>query len=406
MKHQYQLPCWQDGMLLMPHHFQQWDRYQEQRHVEKILMNKDSWGVREMHIDDSLLMKGQLLITSLQVIFPNGYYFNSSTRDQLPSLFTLPDSGEKIVYIGINQDEKQSTFYQEIEITDPLTSINHQLTVCGKKLEVVLNPAQYQGISIPLLKLHSRNQQYKVDSSYYPPMLHANCSDHLVGELNSIQILLKHKLDLVQKIKFENANTISLLHCYYAKLYCLLSDVTLHPKNFFQVMLEMSLALADPEQHKVISKITYQHDNLCECISDVITLVTDILDKHIHEPWKALELKPEGTSQLRLAHASLAECQAGKLILTVPKTYCKGSLEKMLKLAPANQLDELVQYLLPGLSLHSYEPNNFAFNEKFACYLLDKQNKQWQFIIDGDDLLIHSRHSGLLESIRVYYESH
>lgn len=66
-------PHWSEGLLLTHHHLQQQDRYHEGR-VDAIVgaLHPIPWGLAAITIDEAALARGELVISSLRAILPDG----------------------------------------------------------------------------------------------------------------------------------------------------------------------------------------------------------------------------------------------------------------------------------------------------------------------------------------------
>ena len=76
MRRAYELPLaiqWHEGMLLAPQHFQQQAlRFDELLHYHALAVSPFHWGVRELQIDENLLLGGVLRVLELEAVMPDG----------------------------------------------------------------------------------------------------------------------------------------------------------------------------------------------------------------------------------------------------------------------------------------------------------------------------------------------
>ena len=73
--------AWYEGMLLWPQHFQQLTRRQEARlHFHALAIAPYHWGVRELHFDRVMLVRGMLRVIELEAILPDGLVVSHLAR--------------------------------------------------------------------------------------------------------------------------------------------------------------------------------------------------------------------------------------------------------------------------------------------------------------------------------------
>ena len=83
---QYHKIVWSEGMFLGPHHFQQWDRYQED--ILNLRMKSVMplcWGLMDLEINKEALENGAFMLISYHGILPSGQYVNVPEADEAPA---------------------------------------------------------------------------------------------------------------------------------------------------------------------------------------------------------------------------------------------------------------------------------------------------------------------------------
>ena len=75
---------WSEGMFLTPHHFQQWEEYQEQFLGYRLKsLVPFSWGLTELELNREGLDNGHFSIVKCSGLFPGGTVFNIPGADEL-----------------------------------------------------------------------------------------------------------------------------------------------------------------------------------------------------------------------------------------------------------------------------------------------------------------------------------
>ena len=127
-----QLPkpiCWHEGMLLSPQHFQQNHIYWENQLQElSVNLAQYRWGIFEMTFDEGRLLEGQVDITRLRAIMPDGLVIDYDAKHdkplQLPldEVETLATTGKVKIHltvpIRVPGSASDSTDIQRFKVCD------------------------------------------------------------------------------------------------------------------------------------------------------------------------------------------------------------------------------------------------------------------------------------------------
>ena len=98
---------WNEGMFLTPHHFQQWDRYNETLFAERLQsLSPFGWGVSDLSIDTDGLINGSFTLLGFRGILPDGLMIRTPDQDMLPETRSItelfpPSSDHLDVYLGV-----------------------------------------------------------------------------------------------------------------------------------------------------------------------------------------------------------------------------------------------------------------------------------------------------------------
>lgn len=86
---------WDEGMMLAPQHFQQWERWLEgELHGRGKAGSTFGWGFTGLTFDQGALAGGQLALTWCAGILPDGTSFSCPDRDPLPASIQVADAIE------------------------------------------------------------------------------------------------------------------------------------------------------------------------------------------------------------------------------------------------------------------------------------------------------------------------
>ncbi len=89
---------WSEGMFLRPQHFQQHDRYIENRIQERCAnLCPYAWGLTELKIDEDLLSLGKFALTACRGILPDGTPLAIREDDGAPAVLDVPKEAKNAV---------------------------------------------------------------------------------------------------------------------------------------------------------------------------------------------------------------------------------------------------------------------------------------------------------------------
>ena len=83
----YRKIVWNEGMLLTPHHFQQWDNYYEElvnSRVRSVLPFE--YGILDLQINREAIANGNFQLTNCHAVLPDGLLINVPDTEAVPDL--------------------------------------------------------------------------------------------------------------------------------------------------------------------------------------------------------------------------------------------------------------------------------------------------------------------------------
>ncbi|HEX8499157.1 MAG TPA: type VI secretion system baseplate subunit TssK [Pyrinomonadaceae bacterium] len=88
----YRKIVWQEGMLLTPHHFQQWDNYYEGLLESRLAaLAAYGWGVLELKINEAAVVNGRFELERCRAVMPDGLLLDVPRADPAPSEQSFPE---------------------------------------------------------------------------------------------------------------------------------------------------------------------------------------------------------------------------------------------------------------------------------------------------------------------------
>lgn len=217
---------WCEGMVLRPHHFQQWDRYYEGLVAERFrTLDPFSWGVKSLTIDHDELATGRLRIRTCSLVMRDGLVVDIPYSDESPPSKMISDcfpaTAKRLgVYLGIPEEqpdgktyeleskaEPQQTRYrtQDVRFVDATTGDAQQpVSVAKKRLQllfceerstgigIVNIPDGIEGVKIAEL-VRTQNGTITLDERYIPPLLWIAGSPTLESLVDGLINLLEER---------------------------------------------------------------------------------------------------------------------------------------------------------------------------------------------------------------------
>ena len=205
--------AWYEGMLLWPQHFQQWTRRQEALlHFHALAIAPYHWGVRELHFDRVMLVRGMLRVIELEAILPDGLVVSHLARqggadlelDLKPYADELKQRSLTIHLAGARASTFSHAFNGTVEryesyegpaVTDETTGERSPgIRRLRPRLHLIVGdevPEKY--ISLPLAKIRYHNEGFTL-TDYVPPSLFVERKTSLLGQIcDDLSTLLREK---------------------------------------------------------------------------------------------------------------------------------------------------------------------------------------------------------------------
>jgi len=300
---------WHEGMLLSPQHFQT-----ESSRVDQLIafhtMSRfgDSWGIKNLKVDNALLAGGIFRILKLDAFMPDGTAVNwdgevetSSLEIKLDELSEDTKNAESInIFIGLpigTKKNKEGNFRFEEKVGDPVPDdfqdgepidiprLAHNLKIYAGQRP----PGSYTAFRLCVLK--SEDGVIKI-SDYIPPLIDISVSDFLTHELKRLAEELRSKATFFarqvdsQERNFSDPDQtstiqrLSLMAFALPKLESLIQMEVVSPRHLYIVLCDL---LGPLSQLKVGGIPTcppkYSHNNLHNIFSSLFSSLFKFLEE-------------------------------------------------------------------------------------------------------------------------------
>jgi type VI secretion system protein ImpJ len=428
---------WHDGMPLSPVHLQQHNRYFEYLLDNKLsLFTQNLWGFVSLELDTDLLSIGKLGVKQASGVFPDGTIFNMPGVDDAPPNFIVPEGlTNTILYLVLNErhanvadcgDEHSTRAYRYRAITKTLTDNvadseqTAEVTVASLACRLITEHDDMTGlIALPIAKIKEAraNNQITFDKSFLIPMLDCHQADALAKFIQEVQVLLNHRAEmlaarLTDTQQAGSADIVDLmllqLSNRYEAIFNYLSTVQpLHPQQLYFHLLEMlsEMATYTTNKRRANSMPAYDHTDLFETFKPIIKEVRHALSMVLEQNATSIVLDNRGHGLWvgQVNDKSLLETCTFVLAVYAdqPLEALRMSFPAQIKIAPVEQIKDLVSKALPGIALEllPIAPRQIPYHPNF-CYFSMKQNTElWKRLSQSGGVALHI--SGNLSGLKL-----
>ncbi len=389
---------WSEGMFLTPHHFQQWEDYQEQTLDFRLKsLVSFNWGLTDLEINRDALANGRCAIVKCSGLFPGGTVFSvpeadepapaRAFRDALnPSLQTLdvflalPSKKVNSRNLPIDSgDSSQLSRYRKdsIRVVDQNTGENEREVMVAKHNLTLLfggeSLGDYDYIQVARLKQEG-DGTVSLDDTYIPPCLHIACSPVLMGMVRRLSEVLSAKSASLSEtrsqrttglVEFANADlgNFWLLHTVNSFMPILdhfnRADHS-HPEALFTSLAQLAGALTTFSPSIQPRDLAgYDHNDLSRTFLSLENNIQELLKAVVPAGAVQIPLEKESDSKFTARIASDQLLVDSQVFLAAKADMADhvliDELPKQAKISSVDQINSLLGLALPGVLL-SHRP--------------------------------------------------
>jgi type VI secretion system protein ImpJ len=385
---------WSEGMFLSPHHFQQWEEYQEQsldfRLKSLISFN---WGLTELEINREGIANGHFSILKCSGLFPDGTAFNVPETDTpVPSRVfkEILDSSTQIldVFLAIpvknpvsgnlsvdSEDPSQPTRYRKssIRVVDQNTGENEiEMQVAKSNLHLLFSGeplGNYEPVQIARLKQES-DGTVTLDSTYIPPCLHIACSPVFINMVRRLSEVLHAKSSSLSEersqrtagvVEFSSSDLVNFWLLHTVNSFIPILDhfnraPQLHPEALFTSLAQLAGALTTFSPSLQPGDLPgYDHNNLSKTFLRLEEAIQELLKAVVPTGAVQIPLDKESDSKFTARIASDQLLSDSQIFLAakadLPDNQLIEELPRQSKISSTDQINSLLGLALPGVLL-------------------------------------------------------
>lgn len=317
---------WGEGLFLRPQHFQQQDRYHEERlHHNVGLLHPYAWGVGALQVDRDALANNALRLLELSVRFQDGELYTAPGADELPDtvdLSQLPQATQTVTFhaalpafkpFGGNFGDAAGNavrFQQANRDTPDLytQAAAAQLSYLRKTVRLVSDAEPLDSyVHFPVLRLRrAATGGFELDAAFIPPSLSIRSAPLLFLQLRRLVDALQAKVSALyghhrepskHVIEFRSGDMSSfwLLHTAstaYASLSHYFHHPALHPERLYEQLLGLAGSLMTFSKSWTLADLpAYQHADPGPAFATLHQIIRELLDTVISSKYFAIALR-------------------------------------------------------------------------------------------------------------------
>lgn len=444
----YRKVVWNEGMLLTPHHFQQWDNYYEELLNSRLAsLVPYEWGVLDMQVNNEAIANGNFDLIRCRAVFPDGLSVTIPETDPAPQPRPVeghfdPEAERLDVHLAIpgkragaanfqsngGAPDQMIRFWQDAaKVYDETTGANEQQIALARGNLKILFGAEmsegYSGIKIAELE-RTPTGQLKVSENYIPPALSIRASTWLENMLRQVvEILVAKSSSLGEQRRQRNASLADFTTAEVA-VFWLLHTVNssipgmahlfrtrlVHPERLYFEMAELAgkLMTFTPDRHPK-DIVRYEHTDLYYTFSNLFNEIRDLLETVI--PTRCVPIPLERVRETlyagRVQDDRLLKEAAfflGIRSAQLPDGQVIERVPRVVKIASRDTIDIVIGSALPGVTLThaSPPPAPIPLRPKFQYFALDTSGMFWERIAGSKALAVYVPEDIPEETVEMY----
>lgn len=416
---------WNEGMLLTPHHFQQWDNYHEALINSRFAsLAAYEWGVLDLQVNREAVSNGSFQIVRCRAVMPDGLLVNFPETDVAPDLKQIgghfaPEKERLGVHLAIPERKNGAAnfqasgakangnlrYLQEGSLAvDETSGANEQpIAFAQPNLRILFDDELRDGFtSVKIAELQrTPTGGFAVSENYIAPVLNVTASDWLTNMLRQlVEILITKSGSLAEQrrqtgasladfttdqvavfwlLNTVNASIPTLSHFFRTRL--------VHPERLYVEMAGLVgrlMTFAINLHPKDI--VPYEHEDLYTTFSQLSAQLRELLETVI--PTRCVPIPLEKvrdtlyigrvTDDRLLKEAAFYLAVRAKL----PDNRVIEVVPRVVKIASRDVIEAVIGSALPGVGLtfQSPPPAPIPARIGFQYFNLDTRNPYWDGI--------------------------
>ncbi|MCA6107936.1 type VI secretion system baseplate subunit TssK [Bradyrhizobium cenepequi] len=409
-------PIWSEGMLVRPHHLQQYDRW-----IEQLLENRlvglvgHGWGVRKIAFDRDLLALGQVALTELEAIMPDGTALRLPEHARLPAGRSPPAAARSLlvkIAVGIRRhtgsnfssgDAPTRRHGEEVLQVRNATApekLPVDINVAALQTYVLFDgEAQSDLITLPIGRIRDIDSSGAITLSdtYLPPAIDIHAIQPLIALLNEVRSLLRTRADALAARADPSRSTpdgaglidlvtLSIVNGAEAVFDHFAATRGHHPETLFRALLGLAGRLSSfaGDRRKPEDMPAYRHEDLENSFTPLAGVLRRLLSVVVQSAAISLPLQDRGYGILIAIIVDRTLFQDCRFVLaavaSVPTETLRNQLPSQMKIGSVEQIRDLVNLQLPGVPIRALPvvPREMPYIQNAVYFELDRSVELWR----------------------------
>lgn len=407
---------------MTPQHLQQQDSYHERVVRTRLTaLDKDSWGIIRIAIDERALQQGQVVVEALEAIMPDGMPLDLDQSSHLPAprpidthfspieasldvFFAVSRTREGMSNVSSERDARVR-WYRKGQVTHDLLAEAEAQDIEYAMPSVVLlfsdEPKEgYDTIKIAEV-IRSDAGAFALSYTYVPPCLQIQTSSFLISGLRRLLSAMNTRRTALTQAQHERGEGVEYNAADITR-FLLLNAINTHipivdhftesgdlsPRALYleliQLVGQLSVFAKDFEPGSVPK---YVYTDLRETFEPLFAMITYLLNATVLEHFiaLALESRDDGMHLGQMDDEDFLTCSQFLLAVRskAPSDDLQRKLPRLSKIASWNDVNSILSAATPGvpIELTLRPPPQIPIKSGTTYYMISTNNQYWQSIM-------------------------
>ncbi|WP_105403551.1 type VI secretion system baseplate subunit TssK [Neorhizobium sp. T7_12] len=419
-------PLWLEGMFLRPQHLQQYDRWIESNLDQRVAgLAPYPWGVRQLEFDKEALKTGQIRVSAVDIVFPDGTLFIAPGPQPLPQAVHVPPGSQgKRVFLalpirapGASEVAEGAGMTQRFRNTAVRVIDNAQanrpsaeIGVGTLNVRIVLEGEKLDELTyLPIGEIETVGAlgQVTLTETYIPPVVAIGASLRLISILEQIRGLLRSRAASLTAGATGQANDTR-----SGMLDVMLLGIANRAEAIIGHLIATGLHSAESAYREVIALAAeisayasptrrppdmppYNHLDLRMSFDGLLAILREMLSVIVERNALSIPLTERdfgiwlGEIKDRMAFNSRRFVLIARADLALENI--RQQLPAHIKIGPVEQIRDLVNLQLPGIAIQplSVAPREIPFIQNAVYFEVDTTNPLWPKLKDSAAFALH-----------------
>ncbi|OCX58182.1 type VI secretion system-associated protein [Thioclava sp. SK-1] len=411
----YSKVAWKEGLFLQPQHLQQSDRYLEHLiRARTQAITPYPWGLSELRFNRDMLQQGQIAVTAVAGIMPDGTPFDAPGSVPLPVpvkvpedeaqglqiWLTLPDpsiNGQDVAPDGADNATRYRLAAEAVADNASATRSEQMVEIAQPRLELVARNTPrpgYQNIRLGRI-IELRDGIVTLDDTQPPVGLVLSVHAVYEGYLSRVIGWIEAKLETLARYASDPSSGGGMQATDYLMLMVLNRELPVlrhlkgmahvHPERLYEKLISLAgeLATFDQGARRAPDYATYRHDDPKDSFTPVVQDIQRFLSRDVGRAVRLDLQEVRANSYAAMVNDRTLFSQATFVLEVssgVPLTQVQQQFPQLCKVGPSTRMKQIITNNLPGIGLVHLPnpPRQIRVVSSNVYFLLDKSTDLWR----------------------------